>query len=151
MSEPLAPLLARHKPVRESLIPVLQEIQEKLNYIPEESISEIARYLRVSSSELFGVITFYSQFRTVPVGKNRVMVCRGTACHVRGANQILTAVRQHLHLKEGETSADLKFTLETVACIGACALAPNMVVNQDTYGRLNTKKAVEILSHREES
>jgi NADH-quinone oxidoreductase subunit E len=149
VQEQIAEVLARHSQERSALIPILQEVQEKLNYLPEEAVAEIAKYLRIPPSEVFGVLTFYAQFRTTPVGKNRICVCRGTACHVRGGARVLAAIQRHLGIKEGETTPDLKYTLETVACIGACALAPNMVINQDTYGRLNPQKAIEVLDQRE--
>ncbi|MEE8174210.1 MAG: NAD(P)H-dependent oxidoreductase subunit E, partial [Dehalococcoidia bacterium] len=115
-------------------------------YIPEEAVAEVARFLGVSRNEVFGVITFFAQFRTVPTGKNLVTVCRGTACHVRGGSRIRAEVEKHLGIRAGETSPDLEYTLETVACIGACALSPTMVLNAETYGQMTTKKVAEIFS-----
>ncbi|MDP2744278.1 MAG: NAD(P)H-dependent oxidoreductase subunit E, partial [Dehalococcoidia bacterium] len=96
------------------------------------------------------VLTFYAQFRTKPTGKNRVMVCRGTACHVKGGPRVLRAVKQTLGLEEGESTADMKYTLETVACIGACALAPTMMINKDTHGRLTPQKVSAIFGGEKE-
>ena len=131
-----------------ALIPLTQEIQEKVGYIPPEAIPRIALALGLFPSQVQGVITFYSQLYTHPRGKNIVRVCRGTACHVRGGKSILKLVRQHLGIDEGETSEDMEYTLETVACIGVCALAPNLVVNNNIYGNLNPKKVAAILGHR---
>ncbi len=150
MQEELAEVLAPYKGTKGSLIPVLQKVQEKLGYLPEEAVSEIAKFLRVSSSEVFGTLTFYAQFRTTPTGRNRVTVCRGTACHVRGGARVLDAVKRELGIDEGETTPDLEYTIETVACIGACALAPTMRINMDTYGRLNPKKVPEIFHRSKE-
>ena len=131
-----------------ALIPLTQEIQEKVGYIPPEAIPRIALALGLFPSQVQGVITFYSQLYTHPRGKNIVRVCRGTACHVRGGKSILKLVRQHLGIDEGETSEDMEYTLETVACIGVCALAPNMMINKDTYGNMNPKKVARLFSGR---
>jgi NADH-quinone oxidoreductase subunit E len=143
-------ILDSYKGKQGSLIPVLQKVQERVGYLPEEVVSEIAKSLRVPPSEIFGTLTFYAQFRTTPTGRNRVTVCRGTACHVRGGTRVLDAVQHELEIKEGETTPDLEYTIETVACIGACALAPTMRINKDTHGRLNPKKVAEIFRHSKE-
>lgn len=130
---------------RDALIPVLQEVQEHYGYVPPESIPLIARGLRLSPTEVQGVLTFYAQFSLTPRGRNVVRVCRGTACHVRGGRGVLRVVRNILGIEEGQTTEDLKFTLETVACLGACALAPVMVVNQTYYGSMNPKRIEAIL------
>jgi NADH:ubiquinone oxidoreductase subunit E len=109
---------------------------------------QIATFLGITPGVVFGVATFYAQFRLVPSGKNRVTVCRGTACHVRGGSRILKEAEQRLGIKPGETTPDMEYTLETVACIGACALAPNITINNDVYGQLTTKKVGEIFSDR---
>jgi len=129
-----------------SLIPLLQEIQEKVGYIPPEAIPVIASAIGLFPAQVQGVITFYSQLYTKPRGKNIVKVCRGTACHVRGGKSILKLVRQHLGIEEGETSEDMEYTLETVACIGVCALAPNMMINKETHGNMNPKKVARLFS-----
>ena len=146
MREQLAEVLDSYKGERGAVIPILQKVQEKLGYLPEEAVKEVALFLRASESEIYGVITFYAQFRTTPSGKNIVRVCRGTACHVRGGARIRAEVEKHLGIRAGETSPDLEYTLETVACIGACALSPTMVVNEETYGQMTTKKVAEIFS-----
>ncbi len=134
---------------RWALIPLLHEIQGALGYIPPEAIPRIAKGLGLFPSQVQGVITFYTQFYTEPRGKNIVRVCRGTACHVRGGKTILKLVKQQLGIEEGETTPDMEYTLETVACIGVCALAPNMVVNRATHGHMNPKK-VALLFRKEE-
>ncbi len=131
-----------------ALIPLTQEIQEKVGYIPPEVISRIALALGLFPSQVQGVITFYAQLYTEPRGKNIVRVCRGTACHVRGGKSILKLVKQYLGIEEGQTTDDMEFTLETVACIGVCALAPNMMINKDTYGSMNPKKVSRLFGGR---
>lgn len=127
---------------RNALIPMLQQIQEKMGYVPREAIKEISRELRVSTSEIFGVLTFYAQFRLKPVGEHMVKICRGTACHVRGASLIIDAVDDELGLTGGsDTTEDLKFTVEKVACFGACSLAPVVIVDENTKGNITPDQA----------
>jgi len=140
-------IIAEGREERWGLIPLLQEIQQVLGYIPPEAIPGIARGLGLFPSQVQGVITFYTQLYTAPRGKNIVRVCRGTACHVRGAKTILKLVKQQLGIEEDETTPGFEYTLETVACIGCCALAPNIVVNSNIYGHLNPKKVASIFSH----
>ena len=142
-------IIANHRGERWGLIPLLHEIQKVIGYIPREAIPRVARGLGLFPSQVQGVITFYTQFYTEPRGKNIVRVCRGTACHVRGAKTILKLVKQQLGIEEGETSPDLEYTLETVACIGVCALAPNIVINKDTHGHLNPKKVARLFSRKD--
>ena len=132
-----------------ALIPLLQKIQSELGYIPPQSIPLIARSLGLFPSQVQGVISFYTQLYTQPRGRKVVRVCRGTACHVRGGKTILKLVKQHLDLDEGETSPDLEYTLETVACIGVCALAPNIVVADHVHGHMNPKKVEQLFRNRE--
>jgi NADH-quinone oxidoreductase E subunit len=131
---------------RDASIPILQQVQGTYGYIPAEAIPLIAKSLRLFPTEIQGVVSFYTQFSLTPKGRNIVRVCRGTACHVRGGRGVLRVVKRVLDIDEGETSEDLKFTLETVACLGACALAPVMVVNKTYYGQMNPKK-IETLLH----
>jgi len=139
-------IMARYQNQKWPLIPALQEIQEEFNYIPPETVQPIASSLGLFPSQVQGVITFYSQLYTTPRGKNIVRVCRGTACHVCGGKTILKLVKQHLGIEEGETTPDLEYTLETVACIGCCALAPNVVINKNIYGHMNPKKVTSIFN-----
>jgi len=140
-------IIADYRRQRWGLIPLLHEIQGILGYIPPEAIPRIARGLGLFPSQVQGVISFYTQFYTTPRGRNIVRVCRGTACHVRGGKTILKLVKQHLGIEEGETTPDLGYTLETVACIGCCALAPNVVVNSNIYGHMNPKKVASVFGH----
>ncbi|MBI4833169.1 MAG: NADH-quinone oxidoreductase subunit NuoE [Candidatus Lindowbacteria bacterium] len=146
VKEVLAEVRKEFKGKPDELIPILQRVQRGLGYLPEEALQQIARFTGLPASRVFSVATFYAMFRLTPIGKNHVMVCRGTACHVRGAPRILEEIKKGLKIEEGETTPDMKFSLETVACIGACGLAPNMVVNGRTYGRLTKKKASDIIS-----
>jgi len=139
-------VLAPYQGERGAMIPALQAVQEKLGYISEDAVTLIARLLNVSPSEVFGVATFYAQFRFTPPGEHTVKVCLGTACHVRGGEEILDNVSREVGVKSGETSKDGKFSLERVACFGSCALAPVMVVDKDVYGRLTIQKAKGIIA-----
>lgn len=142
-------IIAAHNDEKWALIPLLQDIQEKAGYIPPEVIPAIADALHLFPSQVQGVVTFYSQLYTEPRGRNIVKVCRGTACHVRGGQTILKLVRQHLGINEGETTEDMEYTLETVACIGVCALAPNIMINQETHGNMNPRKVNAVLGTKE--
>ena len=133
----------------DEIIPMLQFVQDRVGYLPEQALRDIARLTKAPEAQVFGTATFYAQFRLRPVGKYVIRVCRGTACHVRGGARILREVEKHLRIKPGESTPDLKYALETVACIGACALAPTMVIAHDTYGQMTTKKVDEILHRRE--
>lgn len=138
-------LIEAHRGEKWALIPLLQEIQEECGYIPMEGINLIAQALKLFPSEVQGVITFYAQFSMVPKGKYIVRVCRGTACHVRGGRSILRILKRQLGLEEGQTTEDYKYTLETVACLGTCFLAPTMMVNRNYFGRLSPPKITSIL------
>jgi NADH:ubiquinone oxidoreductase subunit E len=138
-------LIEAHRGEKWALIPLLQEIQEEFGYIPMEGINFIAQALKLFPSEVQGVITFYAQFSMVPKGKYIVRVCRGTACHVRGGRSILRILKRQLGLEEGQTTEDYKYTLETVACLGTCFLAPTMMVNRNYFGRLSPPKITSIL------
>ena len=130
---------------KEELIPILQETQQKFRHLPLEAMTEISRFLRVPESTIYGVSTFYSQFKLKPMGKKIVKVCRGTACHVRGGAKVLAETEKVLGIKAGETSEDLEWTIETIACFGSCALAPVLVVDDEVHGRMATSKVKEIL------
>lgn len=124
----------------ESLIPLLQSVQESLGYLPPEALATVARHARVPPSRVYGVASFYSQFRFNPVGRQRVAVCRGTACHVGGAKFVLEQLERTLGIREGETTEDMEYSLETVACIGCCGLAPCISVNDEVSAKLTPKK-----------
>ncbi len=147
--EQIDDIIASHKGQKWALIPMLHEIQRSLGYISAEAIPRIASSVGLFPSQVQGVITFYEQFYTSARGKNIVRVCRGTACHVRGGKTILKLVKQQLGLEEGETTPDFTYTLETVACIGVCALAPNLVINKETHGHMNPKKVAQLFGRKE--
>ena len=127
------------------LIPILQETQEAYGYLPPPVLGWVSERTGIPTSRMYGVITFYAQFYTEPHGKHLVRCCRGTACHVRGGKKILNTVRNLLGIDEGESTADMLFSLETVACLGACALSPVMVVDQNYYGKMTGRRAEQIL------
>ncbi len=145
IKEKLNEILSHYSGQRDELIPILQEVQERFRYLPEEVMLGIARFLRLSESTVYGVATFYAQFKFSPSGRRIVRVCRGTACHVRGGARILREVEKRLGIKSGETSNDLEHSLETIACFGSCALAPVVVVDDNVYGRMTTTKVGQIL------
>ncbi len=138
-------IIARGPSGRGALIPLLQMVQQEVGYLPKAAFRLLSARLGVPESRIYGVATFYAQFHLKPRGKYIVRVCQGTACHVRGGKTILQAVEDQLGIKPGDTTGDLLFTLERVACLGACGLAPTMIINDDTYGRLAPAKAQKIL------
>lgn len=138
-------ILSSHVNSPGQLLPVLLDIQHKVGYLPEGGVQAIAEFLGIDVGEIYSVASFYSQFRLTPVGKNYVQVCRGTACHIRGAPRILAELENQTGISEGETSSDMKYTLETVACMGCCALAPAIKVNNNVHGELTTSKAGNII------
>jgi len=131
------------------LIPILQQIQQVFGYLPEDAMSQIADFVDVPECSIYGVATFYAQFKFVPVGRNVIKVCRGTGCYVKGAPRLLDEIEARLGIKDGETTPDMEYTLETVACFGSCALAPVVVVNDRVYGNVTVEKIREILDSRE--
>ena len=133
---------------KEELIPLLQAVQTRLGYLPKDVLLNISRFIHVPESQIYGVATFYSQFRFFPIGKTHILACRGTACHVKGAPRILKTFSDCLGLKEGETTEDLEYSLETVACIGACGLAPCAMINDRVEGRLTPKKVAGFFRRR---
>ncbi|MBI4333964.1 MAG: NADH-quinone oxidoreductase subunit NuoE [Chloroflexi bacterium] len=149
MTAELKEILSAYEGQKGAVIPVLQKTQEKLGYLSPEAISEIARALNTSPNEIFGVATFYAQFRFTRPGKHFVHVCLGTACHVRGAGTILENVERELAVEAGGTTKDYRFSLDKVACFGSCALAPVVVVDKDVYGRMTTTRIKEILKNYE--
>jgi NADH-quinone oxidoreductase E subunit len=138
-------ILQKHKGEEGALIPILQEAQEIYGYLSEEVLNYLGNRLHISTSRIFGVITFYAQFHTTPRGRHTVRVCRGTACHVRGGKNVLKAVQQNLGIGENETTPDFNFTFETVACLGACALSPVLLVDKNYYGKLTPAKVEQVL------
>jgi len=151
LAEPAPPALAeildRYRGQRDALITVLAEIQEHYGYLPKREVLYTARELRFPLSQVYGAATFYNLFRFEAPGRYLVRVCKGTACHVRRADGILELLKEKLGIEEAETTPDGLFTLQTVACVGACSLAPVMVVNDLTYGNMTPEKAWEALAH----
>ncbi|NIN01479.1 MAG: NADH-quinone oxidoreductase subunit NuoE [candidate division Zixibacteria bacterium] len=131
------------------LIPILQSVQQKLGYIPEEAVKRISRFLKISENQIFGVASFYSQFRFTAPGRNSIKVCMGTACHVRGGQILCEAVQRELDISPGETTQDRRFDFQRVACLGCCALAPVVQVNDDIYSRMTVVRLREILDKHE--
>lgn len=138
-------ILKKYQNQEGALIPVLQEAQAIFGYLPEEVLILISKKLKIPLSRIYGVVTFYAQFYLTPRGRHTVRVCRGTACHVRGGKNILKAVQQYLGIGENETTGDYNFTFETVACLGACALSPVLLVDKNYYGKLTPAKVEQIL------
>lgn len=130
---------------RDSLIPILQETQEKLGYLSRDAVVEIGKFLHLPTSKIYGVATFYNQFRFQPQGRFHIQVCRGTACHVKGSAAVLDAIRRELKIEPGQTTRDGLFSLEIVACIGACGLAPVICVDGDFHASMTTQKVTTIL------
>ncbi|MGA1794683.1 MAG: NADH-quinone oxidoreductase subunit NuoE [bacterium] len=146
----LRELVERYRGKEGASIPILQGVQEIFGYVPEMPVSYISQELGIPSATIYGVVTFYAQFHTEPRGRYVIRACRGTACHVKGGKAVLKAIQDKLGLCDGETSPDLKFTLETVACLGACALAPVVMINHNYYGKQNPQKILRILEQYED-
>jgi NADH-quinone oxidoreductase subunit E len=142
-------IVAPWKEKQGGLIPVLQAVQHEFGYVPGEAMTTISQELRIPTAEIYGVATFYAQFHLQPRGRHIIRVCRGTACHVRGSLKILNKVKDLTGVEENKTTEDLRFTLEPVACIGACGLAPVMMVDDQTFGRLTPDKVAGILDQFE--
>ncbi len=138
---------------RDSLIPILQEVQDKMGFLSEEAVIEVGKHLQVPASKVFGVATFYNQFRFSQPGKYHIQVCRGTACHVLGSATVLDEIEKQLKIKAGQTTRDKLFSLEVVACIGACGLAPVISINGEFHAKVTTdaiKSIFEAYRNREE-
>lgn len=139
------PVLQKYRGREGALITVLQEIQKIYSYLPEEVLKRLSNSIKIPLSRIYGVATFYTQFRFTRPGKHIIQVCQGTACHVSGSPRVLEALEDELNIHAGETTGDYKFTLESIACFGSCALAPVMVIDKDIHGRVTTAKARQIL------
>lgn len=131
---------------RSDLISILQEVQAKFGYLPENAMQQVADFVRMPVSQVYGVATFYALFRLTPGGKRTIRVCQGTACHVQGGPKILDTIKEKLKVTPGGTTPDGNFSLEVVSCIGACALAPNMTIDKEVYGQLTPKTVTDILA-----
>jgi len=141
-------ILAEYGRERDNLIPLLQEMQERFQYLAPEAVQAVADHLDLSENDVYGVATFYAQFRFVPPGLHHVKVCEGTACHVRGSDRILEAISRSTGIAPGQTSSDGQFSLERVACFGSCALAPVVVVDDKVYGRMTAAKTNKLIEDK---
>jgi len=139
-------IVYKHNVEPGGVIPVLQEIQENYGYVPPVAIQRVAEHLNIPASEIYGIVTFYAQFRLEPLGKNLIKVCHGTACHLSGAEMVAEALAQATGAREGETSDDDMFTVERVACLGCCSLAPCVMINSETHGRLTPETTTKIVN-----
>ena len=141
----IEPILQRFGKEKGALIPVLQEVQALYGYLPKEALVRVSEVMKTPLSRIYGVVTFYAQFYLTPRGRHTVRVCRGTACHVRGGRSVLNVVKDSLGIDDGETTKNLQFSLETVACLGTCFLAPVMMVDRSYYGKLMPERVPSIL------
>jgi NADH-quinone oxidoreductase E subunit len=142
----LEPIVGKYPPGRrEALIPLLQDVQEVHGYLSRDAVVRIGQHLRLPASKVYGVATFYNQFRFEPLGRYHIQVCRGTACHVRSSLQTLNAIQRTLQVKPGQTTRDGVFSLEVVACLGACGLAPLMAVNGEFHAGATSERATRII------
>ena len=148
--EEVREIMQPYKQEKDNLIQILNEIQEKYGYIPKVAQNEVSKYLNIPMAEIYGVITFYTRFTLEPKGKYNISVCLGTACFVIGSQSILDRLKERLHLEEGQTSADGKFSIDTTRCVGACGIAPVFTVNDEVYGHATVKKLDEVLNELEE-
>jgi NADH-quinone oxidoreductase subunit E len=139
-------IVHKHNVEPGAVIPILQEIQEAYGHVPPVAIQRVAEHMNIPASEIYGIVTFYAQFRLQPLGKNLVRVCHGTACHLSGAEMVAEALAQATGAKEGETSPDDLFTVERVACLGCCSLAPCIMVNNETHGRLTPESVSKLVA-----
>ena len=146
MGERLNAIFSSFDGKQDELIQILQRVQEELGYLSEDAMLEITHFTGVPESRVYAIATFYAQFRFTPIGRNHLMVCRGTACYVRGAPRILEQIEKQLGIKEGETTPDMEFSLETVACIGACGLSPCIMVNKKVEAKMTPRKITEFFS-----
>lgn len=145
----LEAILAGYDEGRDNLIPMLQEIQDHFRYLSPEAIRQVASHLNLSENDVYGVATFYAQFRFIPPGLHHVKVCQGTACHVRGSEMILDAISRTTGIAPGQTSSDGKFSLERVACFGSCALAPVVVLDEKVFGRMSAAKTKKLIEEKQ--
>ena len=145
MSEPIRSIFQNYQRKPDQLIPILQDVQKQFGYVAPESVREISRYLRISENQIFGVSSFYAQFRFTPPGRHSIKVCLGTACHVRGGATLLEMLQRELGIGCGETTPDRRFDLERVACLGCCALSPVVQIDADIYSRMTVNRLSELL------
>ena len=141
----VASILANYQHDKSFLVPILQDVQNKYYYLPEDVLDEVSRGLEIPLSQVYSVATFFKAFSLKPRGRHLISICLGTACHVRGAVRVLERIERELGINPGETSQDMKFTLETVNCVGACALGPIVMVDGEYFGEMKTDKVKQLL------
>ena len=146
MEERLEAILSAYNGTKDELITILQQVQGEFGYLSEQAMLRIAQYIGLPESRVYAVATFYAQFRFTPMGRNLVMVCRGTACHVKGVPRIMEEIEKKLGIKEGETTPDKEYSLESVACIGACSLSPCIMINKKVEAKMTPKKVADIFT-----
>ncbi|MGC9517618.1 MAG: NADH-quinone oxidoreductase subunit NuoE [Methanomicrobiales archaeon] len=139
MEEKMKDILSNHKGTKSDLIPLLQDIQSKYGYLSKDNMKIVSKFTNVPKSEIYGVATFYTQFRFTPKGKKHISVCTGTACHVTGAQEILGGIERYLNINEGKTTSDGEYSFESVGCLGCCALAPAAMVNDEIHSKLSLR------------
>jgi NADH-quinone oxidoreductase subunit E len=144
MEKDLNEIFSSYNGNESDLIPILQDIQIKFGYLSEDSLIQVSKFIGIPESEIYGVATFYSQFRFSPIGKNHIMVCKGTACHVLGASRIIEGIERHLGINEGEVTFDMEYSLESVGCLGCCALAPCAMINNEVESKITLKDIKKI-------
>jgi len=142
-------IINKYKKDKKDLLSILQDAQDEYGYLPRDVLVHIREKLNVSLSQIYGVVTFYNAFSLMPRGRHVIMVCTGTTCHVRGAGKLLERAEKELRIRNGETTRDLRFSLETVRCLGCCSLAPVVRIDSDTYGRVKQSEFSKILSSHE--
>ena len=136
----LIDILTVHGKGEAKLVPILLAVQDRFGYLSEDAVVQIAAHLKINTGQIYSVASFYNFFKLKPIGRQHITVCRGTACHIRGAPQILEEISKNIGIDEGETSADMEYTLETVACIGCCALAPALKINEEAHGNVSPRE-----------
>lgn len=149
MPEQIQKILGKHGRSPDELIPILQDVQAVFGYIGEDSVKVISRYLRISENQIYGVSSFYAQFRFTEPGRHGIKVCLGTACHVRGGGTLLDSLEHSLGIHCGETTEDKRFDVDRVACLGCCALSPVVQIDRDIYSRMSVNKLTELLKNYE--
>lgn len=147
---PVIDILEKYRGKEGSLMPILQDVQNIYGYLPEPILKKISRDTGTPMSRIYGIVTFYAQFRLQPIGRNLIRVCHGTACHVAGAENITLALETELGIEDGKTTEDNEFTLESVACLGCCSLAPVIMVNEETHGNLSPEKSKKVVKKYEQ-
>ncbi len=143
-------ILAKFPEIKGCLIGILHEVQNHFHYLPEEELRYISKKTKIPITQIYSIANFYNRFSLVPKGKNEVCVCMGTACHVKGAEKIMGAIEEKLSIEKGETTDDMEFSIDEVRCIGACSLAPAVVINEETFGQVSPKQVPTLLSKYKE-